>query len=53
MHDPVAIVSNTASPHEDAGHQTRLPLELLEARNLLSFTNVLVNNTAEDGVDFT
>jgi hypothetical protein len=32
-----------------------LELELLEARNLLSFTNVLVNNPAEDGAtrDFT
>jgi hypothetical protein len=28
----------------------RLELELLEARNLLSFTNVLVNNPAEDTV---
>jgi hypothetical protein len=33
--------------------KARLLLELLEARNLLSFTNVLVNNTAEDGTQFT
>jgi hypothetical protein len=31
-------------------HSRRLELELLEARNLLSFTNVLVNNPAEDTI---
>jgi hypothetical protein len=42
-------------PTKRRRHSRHLELELLEARNLLSFTNVLVNNPGEDGAtrDFT
>jgi hypothetical protein len=69
--DGLLIVSQTASkedtimnritsprrPHtkQRRPHTRRLELELLEARNLLSFTNVLVNDPNQDGAtnDFT
>jgi hypothetical protein len=45
----------TFTPHRPPANvrrpqSQRLELELLEARNLLSFTNVLVNNPAEDTI---
>jgi hypothetical protein len=46
------ITFSPRRPHAKRRRQCsrRLELELLEARNLLSFTNVLVNNPAEDTV---
>src|SRR6516162_8335288 len=43
-------ITSPRRPPTKRRRSRRLELELLEARNLLSFTNVLVNNPAEDTI---